>query len=29
MPKYHVVDIPVMFTDHQIRVVRPNEPIPE
>jgi len=22
--KYQVVDIPVEFTDHQIRVVRPN-----
>jgi hypothetical protein len=29
MPKYQVVDIPVKFTDHQIRVVRPNEAIPE
>ena len=29
MPKYQVVDIPVKFTDHQIHVVRPNEPIPE
>jgi hypothetical protein len=29
MPKYQVVDIPVKFTDHQIRVVRPNETIPE
>jgi hypothetical protein len=29
MPKYQVVDIPVKFTDHQIRVVRPNEQIPQ
>ncbi|HMK31475.1 MAG TPA: multiheme c-type cytochrome [Terriglobales bacterium] len=29
MPQYQVVDIPVKFTDHQIRVVRPNAPIPE
>jgi hypothetical protein len=29
MPKYQVVDIPVEFTDHQIRVVRPNEQIPQ
>ena len=29
MPKYEVVDIPVKFTDHQIRVNRPNDPIPE
>jgi hypothetical protein len=29
MPQYQVVDIPVKFTDHQIRVVRPNETIPE
>jgi hypothetical protein len=29
MPKYQVTDIPVKFTDHQIRVVRPNEPIPQ
>ena len=29
MPKYQVIDIPVKFTDHQIRVVRPNEQIPE
>ena len=29
MPQYQVVDIPVKFTDHQIRVVRPGDPIPE
>jgi hypothetical protein len=29
MPKYQVVDIPVKFTDHQIRVVRPNDTIPD
>jgi Cytochrome c554 and c-prime len=29
MQKYQVVDIPVQFTDHQIRVTRPNDPIPE
>jgi hypothetical protein len=29
MPKYQVTDIPVKFTDHQIRVVRPNEQIPQ
>jgi hypothetical protein len=29
MPKYQVTDIPVKFTDHQIRVVRPNEAIPD
>jgi len=29
MPKYQVTDIPVKFTDHQIRIVRPNEPIPQ
>jgi hypothetical protein len=29
MPQYQVVDIPVKFTDHQIRVVRPDQPIPE
>jgi hypothetical protein len=29
MPKYFVTDIPVKFTDHQIRVVVPNETIPE
>jgi hypothetical protein len=29
MPKYQVVDIPVKFTDHQIRIVRPNDAIPE
>jgi len=29
MPKYQVVDIPVKFTDHQIRVVRPDEVIPQ
>ncbi len=29
MSKYQVTDIPVKFTDHQIRVVRPNEPIPQ
>jgi hypothetical protein len=29
MPKAHVVDIPVKFTDHQIRVVRSNEPVPK
>ncbi|MGH9511274.1 MAG: multiheme c-type cytochrome [Terriglobales bacterium] len=29
MPKYQVIDIPVKFTDHQIRVVRQNEPMPE
>jgi len=28
MQKYTVTDIPVKFTDHQIRVVRANEPIP-
>ena len=29
MPKYKLTDIPVKFTDHQIRVVRGNEPIPQ
>ena len=29
MPQYQVVDIPVKFTDHQIRVVRSGVPIPE
>ena len=29
MPKSQVVDIPVKFTDHQIRVVRPNDAIPD
>jgi hypothetical protein len=29
MPKAQVVDIPVKFTDHQIRVVQPNEIIPD
>lgn len=29
MQKYQVVDIPVKFTDHQIRVVRSGMPIPE
>jgi hypothetical protein len=29
MPEYEVIDIPVKFTDHQIRVVREGEPIPE
>jgi hypothetical protein len=29
MPKYQVVEIPVKFTDHQIRVVPPNETIPD
>jgi formate-dependent nitrite reductase cytochrome c552 subunit len=29
MPKAQVVEIPVKFTDHQIRVVQPNETIPE
>jgi len=29
MPKAQVVEIPVKFTDHQIRVVQPNEAIPE
>jgi hypothetical protein len=29
MPKAQVVDIPVKFTDHQIRVVRSNEPVPK
>jgi cytochrome c554/c'-like protein len=29
MPQYQVVDIPVKFTDHQIRVVRAGDPIPE
>lgn len=27
MPKYQVVDIPVKITDHQIRVIRPNDAI--
>jgi len=29
MPQYQVVDIPVKFTDHQIRVVHPGDAIPE
>jgi hypothetical protein len=29
MPQYKVTDIPVKFTDHQIRIVREGEPIPE
>ena len=29
MPQYKVEDIPVKFTDHQIRVVRGDAPIPE
>jgi len=29
MPKAFVTDIPVKFTDHQIRVVRANDPIPK
>jgi len=29
MPQYEVEDIPVKFTDHQIRVVRAGVPIPE
>jgi hypothetical protein len=29
MQKYQVVDIPVKFTDHQIRVIRANDPIPK
>ena len=29
MPQYKVVDIPVKFTDHQIRVVREGEALPE
>jgi hypothetical protein len=29
MPQYKVTDIPVKFTDHQIRVVSPNETIPD
>jgi hypothetical protein len=29
MPKAFVTDIPVKFTDHQIRVVRANEAIPK
>ena len=29
MPQYQVVEVPVKFTDHQIRVVRQNAPIPE
>jgi Cytochrome c554 and c-prime len=29
MPQYQVVDVPVKFTDHQIRIVRQNAPIPE
>jgi hypothetical protein len=29
MPKYNVVDIPVKFTDHQIRVVRAGDAIPQ
>lgn len=29
MPKAQVVDIPVKFTDHQIRVVRANDAIPK
>src|SRR5258708_5280209 len=29
MPKARVEDIPVEFTDHQIRVVRPNASIPK
>jgi hypothetical protein len=29
MPKAQVVEIPVKFTDHQIRVVQPNETVPE
>ncbi len=29
MPKARVEDIPVEFTDHQIRVVRRNDPIPK
>lgn len=29
MPQYKVEDIPVKFTDHQIRVVRAGVPIPE
>jgi hypothetical protein len=29
MPKAIVTDIPVKFTDHQIRVVRANEAIPK
>lgn len=29
MQKYAVEDIPVKFTDHQIRVIRPNDPIPK
>jgi hypothetical protein len=29
MQKVQVVDIPVKFTDHQIRVIRANDPIPK
>lgn len=29
MPKHEVTDIPVKFTDHQIRIVRPDDPIPK
>lgn len=29
MPQYKVTDIPVKFTDHQIRVVVPNETVPD
>jgi len=28
MQRVQVVDIPVKFTDHQIRVIRANDPIP-
>ena len=29
MQKFQVVDIPVKFTDHQIRVIRANDTIPK
>jgi hypothetical protein len=29
MPQYEVTDVPVKFTDHQIRVVRAGEVIPD
>lgn len=29
MPQLEIAEVPVKFTDHQIRIVRPGEPIPD